>query len=245
MKTIRLSIYSLFTAFFALSSFSSAYAGEVFLSENSSSLWSLLSNGIEINIIQGILLTISMYFFARLMLMTRRRYTMPLELISMIKDEVGAGRIESAIIHATENNSLFAKITLPGLKLHNHSHAMIVAAMEGKGRRLIGSLKQKGSYMAHIGIVAPMLGFLGTILGMMHAYTALGMEGTSTARVIYMSQGIGEALATSAVGLIVSIPSLAGYYFSLTRIGRLGNELESLAEEISATLAENNTNGGK
>ena len=147
-------------------------------------------------------------------------------------------KIEKAIVYLNEHFTLFAAIILPGLKLHNTSHMRIVAAMQGRGLREIGELKQRLSHIAHIGVLAPLIGMLGTVIGISKAFAALGADGAVGMRSIMMAGGISEALGATILGLLVGVPALGGYYICLARVGRLGNELECVAEEIAATLVD-------
>ena len=205
----------------------------------------LITVNIGITVVEAILLVLAVFLYAKVMLSTRRRTSMSLDDVGLVKDEVAAGHIENAITYLHENPSLFASIILPGLKLHNSSHMRIVAAMQGTGLREIGVLKQKLSHIAHIGVLAPLIGMLGTVIGISKTFAALGSEGSIGMRSMMMAGGISEALGATILGLLVGVPALGGYYVCLARVGRLGNELECIAEEIAATLIEiriNDTN---
>ncbi len=198
----------------------------------------LITVNIVITIILAIFFALAVFLYAKVMLQTRRRTAMPLDDVSLVKDEVAAGKIESAINYLNEHHTLFAEIVLPGLKLHNTSHIRIVTAMQGRGLREIGALKQKLSHIAHIGVLSPLIGMLGTVIGISKAFAALGSEGAVGMRSIMMAGGISEALGATILGLLVGIPALGGYYICLARVGRLGNELECAAEEIAATIID-------
>ena len=209
------------------------------LADDSFSLvFKLITVNIGILIIQIILFLVAVFLYAKVMLATRRRRAMPLDAVSFVKDEVAAGQIEKAIAYLNENYTLFTAIILPGLKLHNASHMRIVAAMQSRGLREIGALKQKLSHIAHIGVLAPLIGMLGTVIGISKAFAAMGNEGAIGMRSIMMAGGVSEALGATILGLLVGVPALGGYYICLARVGRLGNELECVAEEIAATLVD-------
>ncbi len=198
----------------------------------------LFTVNIVITIILAIFFALAVFLYAKVMLQTRRRTAMPLDDVSLVKDEVAAGKIESAINYLNEHHTLFAEVVMPGLKLHNTSHIRIVTAMQGRGLREIGALKQKLSHIAHIGVLSPLIGMLGTVIGISKAFAALGSEGAIGMRSIMMAGGISEALGATILGLLVGIPALGGYYICLARVGRLGNELECAAEEIAATIID-------
>ncbi len=221
------------------------YSSQCYAAGSAELVFKLISVNVEITIIQAILLALAVFLYSKVMLTTRRRVAMPLDDVSFVKDEVGAGKIESAIGYLNDHITLFSNIILPGLKLHNTSHMRIIAAMQGQGLREIGALKQRLSHIAHIGVIAPLVGMLGTVIGISKAFAALGSEGAIGMRSVMMAGGISEALGATILGLLVGVPALGAYYVCLARVGRLGNELECAAEEIAATIVdvrENNSN---
>ena len=199
----------------------------------------MFTGNLVITVIQLLLFALAVFIYAKVMLATRRRRALPLDLVALIKDEVSAGKIESAINILTEKDTLFSDIVLPGLKIHNASHLRITAAMQSTGLRVIGTFKQRLSHIAHIGVLAPLIGLLGTFIGMTKAFAVLGAEGAEGTRSMLMAGGISEALGGTTLGLLVGIPALGGYYICLARVGRLGNELECAVEEIAAIMIEN------
>lgn len=216
-----------------------ARAGESLETRHSSTLFEILSFGREINIILGVMLFAAVFLVINCLLLTRRRRVMPLELIRQVQDLVSAGNIETAISAAQTKNCLFSATTLPGLRLHSHSHERICAAMEAAGRRALGGYRQKIAYLSYIGMLAPMLGLLGTVLGLTKAFNVMGADGPEVMRSTLMTGYIGEAMGTTAVGLIVGIPAMAAYFLCRLRLWRLGDDLEAVNEDIAAALTEN------
>lgn len=217
-----------------------AMAGEKYTTEYSVTFLKILSFGMEINIILAVLLFAAAFIFVHSFLVTRRRTVMPFDLVRSVKDMVAGGDIEGGLNALVENDNVFSKMIVPGLKLHSHTHERISAAMEAAGRRALGGLRQEVTYLANIGTLAPMLGLLGTVLGLTKAFNAMGADGSEGMRSTLMTGYIGEAMGTTAVGLIVGIPAMAAYFVCLSRIGRLGDDLEAAAEEISAAVTEHN-----
>jgi biopolymer transport protein ExbB len=94
------------------------------------------------------------------------------------------------------------------------------------------------SHVRGFGLVAnlaPMLGFLGTVTGMIQAFNAIAAAGTSTPGLV--AHGVSEALLTTAAGLIIGIPSLALYHFFRGRVDRFVQEMEEAALELVEDLA--------
>jgi biopolymer transport protein TolQ len=90
-------------------------------------------------------------------------------------------------------------------------------------------------WLAIIGVTAPLLGLLGTVLGVMNAF--VGISTTGTATIADVAPGIAEALITTAFGLVAAIPAAIAYNFFVHRIDRFSGELEGFASEFIGTLA--------
>lgn len=198
----------------------------------------ILSYGVEINVILCVLLFIALFLVFHFLLATRRRHTVPGEILRAVLDDINNGDFEHAIQRAQDNPSLLAETVVPGLKLHHHTLERITAAMEGAGRRALGSFRQEVNYLAHIGTLSPMLGLLGTVMGLTKAFNAMGSDNTEGLRAALMTGYIGEAMGTTAVGLIVGIPAMAAYFLCLSRLNRIGDELEAASENVAAAAAE-------
>ncbi|MBN1256744.1 MAG: MotA/TolQ/ExbB proton channel family protein [Planctomycetes bacterium] len=204
----------------------------------SSTYWELLRYGWQINLVLGFLAFISIFLFIHVLLSTRRRFSAQPRLLQEFLDDVASGDIERASTRAVESRSLLGQVILPALKLHDHPDERMYQAAEGAGRRVIGDLRQRVTYLANIGVLCPMIGMLGTVMGMVTAFEAFGAELEITLKQSMFTGAIGKALITTAVGLIVGIPSMAFYFFTIGRVNRIRNELELAAETIIACLKE-------
>ncbi|MGH7506200.1 MAG: MotA/TolQ/ExbB proton channel family protein [Longimicrobiales bacterium] len=90
-------------------------------------------------------------------------------------------------------------------------------------------------WLAVIAVVSPLLGLLGTVLGVMNAF--LGIATTGSANIASVAPGIAEALITTAFGLVAAIPAAVAYNYFVSRIDRFSGELEGFASEFIGTLA--------
>jgi biopolymer transport protein ExbB len=122
--------------------------------------------------------------------------------------------------------------------MHDHPVERLHQVSEGAGRRAVGALRQQATYLANIGVLAPMLGLLGTVLGMITAFESFSADLSITMKQTMLTAAIGRALITTASGLIVGIPSMAFYYFAIGRVNRISDELELAAENLIACLRE-------
>ncbi|MFN2508181.1 MAG: MotA/TolQ/ExbB proton channel family protein [Chthoniobacterales bacterium] len=107
---------------------------------------------------------------------------------------------------------------------------------ETEGTRVASSLNNKVVYLADIGMLAPLIGLLGTVIGIVRSFSALGAD-LGSARYVQLSKGVSEALINTAGGLAIGIPALVFYAFFRGRAQRLISELESAVTHVLALLS--------
>jgi biopolymer transport protein TolQ len=90
-------------------------------------------------------------------------------------------------------------------------------------------------WLAIIGTVSPLLGLLGTVVGVMYAF--LGIAASGTANISAVAPGVAQALITTVAGLMVAIPAVIGYNYFISKLGLFSGELEGFASEFIGTLA--------
>src|SRR3989440_2881103 len=107
---------------------------------------------------------------------------------------------------------------------------------ETEGTRVAASLNNRVIYLADIGMIAPLLGLLGTVFGIIHSFGALGAD-VGSARYVALSRGISEALVNTAAGLAIGIPAMMFYAFFRGRAQKLISELEAASTHVLALLS--------
>src|SRR5438067_3791359 len=107
---------------------------------------------------------------------------------------------------------------------------------ETEGTRVAASLNNRVIYLADIGMIAPLLGLLGTVFGIIHSFGALGAD-VGSARYVALSRGISEALVNTATGLAIGIPAMMFYAFFRGRAQKLISELEAASTHVLALLS--------
>src|SRR5579864_9514646 len=107
---------------------------------------------------------------------------------------------------------------------------------ETEGSRVAASLNNRVTYLADIGMIAPLLGLLGTVLGIIRSFGALGAD-LGTARYVLLSKGISEALVNTCAGLAIGIPAMIFYAFFRGKAQKLISELESATTHVLALLS--------
>ncbi len=107
---------------------------------------------------------------------------------------------------------------------------------ETEGTRQAAALNQRIAYLADIGTIAPMLGLLGTVLGMIKSFSVVASDIVSS-RPMMLADGVAEALVTTAAGLFIGIPAMVAYSFFRGRVQSLIAELEAASTQLIALLA--------
>ncbi|HEV2095258.1 MAG TPA: MotA/TolQ/ExbB proton channel family protein [Chthoniobacterales bacterium] len=107
---------------------------------------------------------------------------------------------------------------------------------ETEGTRVASSLNNRVTYLADIGMIAPMLGLLGTVIGIIKSFGALGGQ-LGTARYTQLSDGVSQALVNTSAGLAIGIPAMIFYAFFRGRSQRLISDLESAVTHVLALLS--------
>lgn len=105
-----------------------------------------------------------------------------------------------------------------------------------EGTRVAASLNNRVVYLADIGMIAPLLGLLGTVIGIIRSFGALGAD-IGSARYVALSQGISQALVNTAAGLAIGIPAMIFYAVFRGRAQRLISDLEAAATHVLALLS--------
>jgi len=91
------------------------------------------------------------------------------------------------------------------------------------------------TWLAVIGSISPLLGLMGTVIGVMNAF--LGIVATGSTNIGAVAPGVAEALVTTVVGLAVAIPAVIGYNYYVARLNSVASELEGFSSEFIGTLA--------
>jgi biopolymer transport protein ExbB len=118
----------------------------------------------------------------------------------------------------------------------NADLAQVREIAETEGTRVASSLNNRVTYLADIGMIAPLLGLLGTVLGIIRSFGALGGD-LGTTRYVLLSRGISEALVNTCAGLAIGIPAMMFYAYFRGKAQKLISELESATTHVLALLS--------
>ena len=194
--------------------------------EKSLNVFDLAMKGGWIMIILAILSIIGIYiFFERFSVLTRvalKNTTLLARLHDNIKDK----DFKSATNYCTRLNTPISRILAKGVKDYNFDNASIRQALENKAGLEIAALEKGLPVLSTISAVAPMLGFLGTVTGMVQAFWNMSQAGDNI-EVSSLSGGIYEAMVTTVGGLIVGIVAIFAYNYLVTKVDKVQNAMEA------------------
>ncbi len=145
--------------------------------------------------------------------------------------------IDGAITVCLQERTPAANIIRKGLKKHKLGHERVKEAIENVGRQEVAKLEKGLSILATISGAAPLLGFLGTVTGMITAFMRI-QDLQGSANPSDLAGGIWEALITTAFGLGVGIAALISYNYFTSSIGKLVSDMEVISNDVVDTLEE-------
>ena len=158
----------------------------------------------------------------------------PPPLVDSLRQVLAAGNYQEAWEICRANNNYLANTLRAGLERIGRGKDVFDDALAEHGLREAQMLRTRNSYLSVIGVVSPMIGLLGTVIGMMKAFTVLGGSGISDPRALASS--IGEVLLATASGLFIAIPAFVSYYIFRNRtqmvIVNAEDRINSLVEEV-------------
>lgn len=165
----------------------------------------------------------------------------PRELTDKVWKLVESGQLTDKHVQALAQNSPLGQVLAAGLANRNRSREIIKEAIEDTGRHVVHELERFLNMLGTIAAVSPLLGLLGTVTGIIQAFNAIQTQGIGDPRVL--SGGIGEALITTAAGLIVAIPALMGHRYLRGRVDALVIAMEKEALKLVQAIDESRASG--
>jgi len=157
--------------------------------------------------------------------------------MNRIKDYIHEGKIDSAINLCQKNDTPYARLVEKGLSRLGRPMNDILVAVENAGNIEVAKLEKGFTWVATAAGGAPMIGFLGTVTGMVKAFFSMANAG-SNVDISILSSGIYEALVTTVAGLIVGIIALFSYNYLVSSLNGVINKMEARTMEFMDLLNE-------
>lgn len=133
--------------------------------------------------------------------------------------------------------NIFASVVMAGLAKKKRGAVLAREAMENCVRKEIGDMWQNISYLSDIAMVAPLVGLLGTVLGMIQAFNVVAFQ-SAVVKPILLAGGVSKAMVTTAGGLMVAIPIMLFYSYFRGKVQEISNVVESYSTDIIKVMEE-------
>lgn len=157
--------------------------------------------------------------------------------MSRIKDYIHEGKIESALNLCQSSNTPLARMIEKGIRRLGRPLSDINAAIENVGNLEVSKLEKGLAILASVAGGAPMLGFFGTVIGMVESFWQMNNAGNNI-EISSMAGGIYTALITTVGGLMVGVPAYFAYNYLVTRVEKIVFNLEASTMEFMDILNE-------
>lgn len=205
--------------------------------QDSMALISLILQGGYMMIPIFILSIVAVYIYVERMRTIRRASKMPTGFMDNIKRMVSTGDLSGAKVLCQQSDTPIARMIGKGLSRIGSPLKNIEVSIENVGRIEIYNLEKNLSLLATISGAAPMIGFLGTVTGMIRAFISIAQEEGAVSPKL-LSGGIYEAMLTTAAGLFVGIIAYLGYNYLVTRVQKIVHNMEYTSIDFIDLLQE-------
>ncbi len=201
------------------------------------SLWELSFKGGWIMIPIAALLVIAVYIFIERFIVIKNAAKENPGFMNEIKDNIQSGNIAAAIKICDQSDRPLMQMLKKGISRIGKPLDDINAAVENVGKLEVFKLEKNLATLATVSGAAPMIGFLGTVMGMIRAFFDMANAGNNI-DVSLLSSGIYEAMVTTVAGLVVGILAYFGYNILVAKVDNVVNKLEARTTEFIDLLNE-------
>lgn len=194
--------------------------------QESLNILDLAMKGGWIMVVLAILSILGIYIFIERFMTLRKAMQKNPYLLDRIKDNLRSQDIKSAVNYCEKQNTPMSRILAKGVKDFNLDTASIRQVLDNNAGLEVAALEKGLPILSTIAAVAPMLGFLGTVTGMVQAFWQMSNAGNNI-DVSLLSGGIYEAMVTTVGGLVVGIIAIFAYNFLVAQVDKAQNLMEA------------------
>ena len=170
------------------------------------------------------------------LMQVRREVLLPNEFVEDFEGKLNAKDFQGAYDHARNDDSFVARVLAAGMGRLSRGYPEAMEGMQEAGEDENMALEHRLSYLALIGTVAPMLGLMGTVQGMIASFDKIATS-PSTPKPADLAQGISTALFTTLIGLGIAVPAMIFYSILRNRIQRLVLEIGMVSEGLMSRFS--------
>ncbi|MFZ9004229.1 MAG: MotA/TolQ/ExbB proton channel family protein [Robiginitalea sp.] len=215
--------------------------GEIASEEKTLSVIDLIFNGgtgsIVIISVLFVMLAVAMYIYFERLLAIKAASQIDKNFMNQIRDHISNGKLEAAKLLCAQTDSPVARLIEKGISRIGKPLDDINTAIENAGTLEVYKLEKNVSVLATVAGAAPMIGFLGTVIGMILAFHQMATSG-GQAEMGALASGIYTAMTTTVAGLSVGIIAYVGYNHLVNRTDKVIHKMEANATEFLDLLSE-------
>jgi biopolymer transport protein ExbB len=178
-------------------------------------------------------------FVIYFLVVLRQQQIMPAKFMLKLQSLLATGQLSEARAICESDNSPLAVVASAALdyaqRVDNPDPALLKEIIEGEGSRQAALINNQNQYLLDIAVIAPMIGLLGTVMGMLKAFNTVALD-LAKAKPMLLAAGVSQALITTAAGLIVGIPAMVFYAVFRGRSSKLLSGLEAASADLLTTL---------
>jgi biopolymer transport protein ExbB len=200
------------------------------------SMYELLTLGGWLMIPLAVLFLLTLYVFFERLAAIRKASRIDDNFMNIIRDHIVSGNVQAARSFAKNTNNPVARIIDKGIQRLGKDIDVIEKSMENVGKQEVYRLERNLSVLSLIAGIAPMFGFLGTIVGMFKLFYNLASTGDFTIQT--MANGIYTKMITSATGLIIGLLAYIAHNYLSTQADKTANRMEASSAEFLDMLQE-------
>lgn len=213
-------------------------AGEAVPREETISILELIAGGgWYIMIPLGILSVVAVYIFIERFLAIQKAQKLDPSFMNQMKDFIYEGKMDAAKELCKKRTTPFSRMLMKGVNRIGKPLGDISTAIENVGKLEIYNLEKGLSTLATIAGAAPMIGFLGTVIGMINTFHEMYAAGNSV-EISDLSGGIMQAMVTTAAGLVIGIIAYIGYNMLVAKVDKVVHKMEATTLEFMDLLQE-------
>lgn len=205
--------------------------------QESTTLWQLLKSGGWSMLVLGAMSIVALALIVFDFMTLKPEVKVPQRFFEDLVERIESGDLKSAQQFCRRNDNILASIAIAGLDRTAKGRVIVREAMENAGRKEVSKLWQNISYLGDIATIAPLMGLLGTVLGMIQAFNVISYAGASL-KPIMLVGGISKALVTTAAGLIIAVPVLSVYAYFRGIVQEISNRVEMYSTDIMKMIEE-------
>ncbi|MCC6795201.1 MAG: MotA/TolQ/ExbB proton channel family protein [Candidatus Hydrogenedentes bacterium] len=194
-------------------------------------LWDMVKSGGVVMMIIIALSVVALGMAIYFMVTLTPNREVPIQFVKRAQAQIRAGDLRGAYQMCEDRDEFIANVLRAGLRLHGHDRYVVQEAMESEGERRAMAMWQKISYLNNIGVLAPLLGLLGTVISMIGAFGAIAYNDAQS-RSLAMADNVAKAMVNTAAGLALAIMALIFYYYLRGRVVTIIAHVEAHSSEF-------------